>query len=121
MRGAKSLKPWLESFDSQAVSTAPPFNATPAGWYADPEGRGQRYWDGANWTDQLAPPARELKPAVGDWIGAALLPLLMPIVGLIAGAIWTAMGGVKRQPGLLCLGLSALMTIVYTVAIAVNQ
>jgi hypothetical protein len=30
----------------------------PAGWYADPDRPGsQRYWDGANWTDQIAPSA----------------------------------------------------------------
>lgn len=102
------------------MNTATPVIAPPAGWYIDPEGRGQRYWDGTNWTNQLAPPPPERKPAVGDWIGAVLLPLLMPIIGLIAGIIWTAMGGEKRQPGLLCLGLSALMTIVWTVAVGIN-
>jgi hypothetical protein len=24
----------------------------PAGWYDDPEGAGQRYWDGAQWTER---------------------------------------------------------------------
>jgi hypothetical protein len=28
---------------------APP--VMPAGWYSDPEGEGQRYWDGKNWTE----------------------------------------------------------------------
>ena len=33
----------------------PETNAIPAAWYADPGDVGQlRYWDGANWTDQLA-------------------------------------------------------------------
>jgi hypothetical protein len=31
---------------------APP--TMPAGWYSDPEGGGQRYWDGANWTEHRA-------------------------------------------------------------------
>jgi hypothetical protein len=31
---------------------APP--AMPAGWYSDPEGEGQRYWDGKNWTEHQA-------------------------------------------------------------------
>src|SRR5919106_24893 len=31
---------------------APP--TMPAGWYADPEGGGQRYWDGKNWTEHRA-------------------------------------------------------------------
>jgi hypothetical protein len=26
----------------------------PAGWYSDPEGGGQRYWDGKNWTEHRA-------------------------------------------------------------------
>jgi hypothetical protein len=26
----------------------------PAGWYSDPEGEGQRYWDGKNWTEHRA-------------------------------------------------------------------
>lgn len=33
----------------------PETNAIPAAWYADPGDAGQlRYWDGSNWTDQLA-------------------------------------------------------------------
>jgi hypothetical protein len=28
--------------------------AMPAGWYSDPEGEGQRYWDGKNWTEHRA-------------------------------------------------------------------
>jgi len=31
---------------------APP--PMPAGWYAEPEGGGQRYWDGRNWTEHRA-------------------------------------------------------------------
>jgi hypothetical protein len=31
---------------------APP--TMPAGWYSDPEGGGQRYWDGKNWTEHRA-------------------------------------------------------------------
>jgi hypothetical protein len=28
--------------------------AMPAGWYSDPEGESQRYWDGKNWTEHRA-------------------------------------------------------------------
>jgi hypothetical protein len=46
----------------RAAATAPPPSpppdeappTMPAGWYADPEGRGQRYWDGKNWTEHRA-------------------------------------------------------------------
>jgi Protein of unknown function (DUF2510) len=35
-----------------STDEAPP--AMPAGWYSDPEGGGQRYWDGKNWTEHRA-------------------------------------------------------------------
>jgi hypothetical protein len=40
--------------------------APPAGWYANPEGSGQRYWDGEHWTDeyrQEPPPPVAQPPA----------------------------------------------------------
>jgi len=33
--------------------------AVPAGWYPDPAGQGQRYWDGSGWTTHTAPAAGE--------------------------------------------------------------
>jgi Protein of unknown function (DUF2510) len=38
----------------------------PAGWYPDPNGRGERYWDGGRWTEQLrdtAPPGPPVQQA----------------------------------------------------------
>lgn len=36
---------------------APPVPAgPPPGWYRDPSGAGQRYWDGARWTSWTHPP-----------------------------------------------------------------
>ena len=32
---------------------------TPPGWYPDPQGAGQRYWDGRQWTEQRAPAAQQ--------------------------------------------------------------
>ncbi len=37
------------------VSGAPDAPTTPAGWYPDQSGRGQRYWDGKGWTDHTQP------------------------------------------------------------------
>lgn len=33
-------------------SQPPPAQQPPPGWYENPEGSGQRYWDGTAWTDQ---------------------------------------------------------------------
>jgi hypothetical protein len=41
----------------EAAPPPPPDEAPPtmpAGWYSDPEGEGQRYWDGKDWTDHRA-------------------------------------------------------------------
>ena len=41
------------------MSIAPDQDATtgapPAGWYADPSGAGQRWWDGGRWTEHVMP------------------------------------------------------------------
>ena len=52
----------LRPAGERAAATAPPPPpppdeappTMPAGWYADPEGGGQRYWDGKNWTEHRA-------------------------------------------------------------------
>lgn len=49
------------------MSIAPGQNAItgmpPAGWYADPSGGGQRWWDGAQWTSHVMPTDAPLSPA----------------------------------------------------------
>lgn len=51
------------------------------GWYPDPKNPpGQRYWDGKEWTDQLAPPGPMLK--IFCAVGA------IAAVGLCTGAVW---------------------------------
>ena len=60
-----------------------------AGWYPSPDGRGQRWWDGARWTDQWMRAARHqsvadarspgtrLRDAIADgWRPPALPPLI---------------------------------------------
>ena len=90
--------------------SAPPV-AAPPGWYADPQGYGQRYWDGHVWTHNFGPLASSPGPraTAGDWIGGVLLSLLIPLVGLIAGAVYIGKGGSKKQVGVMCVCLSAAM------------
>jgi hypothetical protein len=57
---------------------------TAPGWYPDPGGQGQRYYDGAQWTEQRAlvyasaPPARKgTHPIVWVLLGLVLVPVLL--------------------------------------------
>ena len=94
------------------LQTPPPPITSPAGWYPDPAGYGQRYWDGRQWSGHVAPmayapaPQPEQKAPAGDWIGGVLISLLMPLIGFIVGIVYTVKGGPKRDVGILCLVLS---------------
>jgi hypothetical protein len=88
-----------------------PPTTTPPGWYADPQGYGQRYWDGSAWTPNVAPlyvppPQSKSEAASGDWIGGALIALLFPVIGFIVGLVYVTKDGSKRQVGAMTLGLS---------------
>ena len=50
--------------------------SAPAGWYAD--GNGQRYWDGATWTEQRAP-GNPQRP----WSGITIAALFMGVLSII--------------------------------------
>lgn len=65
---------------------------TPAGWYPDPKMSGtQRYWDGTEWSDHVAPAPNYQRPAQPD--NSALVAvgvvtsMLLPIVGFIVGCV----------------------------------
>lgn len=49
--GAYGTQP-LDYAPTQPLAAAP---MPPAGWFPDPEGPGQRYWDGQSWTEHRAP------------------------------------------------------------------
>ncbi|MBT1193812.1 DUF2510 domain-containing protein [Rhodococcoides kroppenstedtii] len=66
---------------------------TPPGWYPDPDPRnagGQRYWDGAQWTDQAAP-----QPPAGGPLNNKGLRVVLVLVGLlvVVGALSSLFGG----------------------------
>ncbi|HSD79288.1 MAG TPA: DUF2510 domain-containing protein [Solirubrobacteraceae bacterium] len=50
----------MDPLTSEVPHDAPP-RLPPAGWYPDPEGPDQRYWDGSSWTGYRAP---RVAPAV---------------------------------------------------------
>ncbi|AGI12983.1 hypothetical protein PBI_BUTTERS_36 [Mycobacterium phage Butters] len=67
----------------------------PPGWYPDPEGGGQRYWDGRQWTSHRAPlpppaPAAERRFTVN--YGFALLAIFSLLGTLLFGVPLIANG-----------------------------
>ncbi len=68
----------------------PPPTTPPAGWYPDPSGYGQRYFDGRAWSSVAAPVAppfaeREQHPDLP--LGAALGALVVLVVSLVVGKV----------------------------------
>jgi hypothetical protein len=59
---------------------------TPAGWYPNPEGSGERYWDGQQWTDNYRSTTAAASPLQQSWWQrnrAGLLGVAGVAVGLI--------------------------------------
>ena len=64
--------------------------AAPAGWYPDPDGTGQRYWDGAAWSDYrapAAPPVATERKGNAAGVTGLVLGLVGTLLGLIPGVI----------------------------------
>jgi hypothetical protein len=102
----------MEGFASQMPATPG------AGWYPDPTGHGQRFWDGARWTEHYAPAAgaapvqqSDDPNQVANMIGGILISVLIPIVGVIVGIVWLAKG--RTQQGLIFLGISLVSILGY--------
>jgi hypothetical protein len=110
------------------------------GWYTDPNAgpARERYWNGDRWTDALrALPERpgwyqhdgqraywdgrqwaQLGSASpSDWLVAVLLSVVVPVVGLIVGAVWATRGGEKRTVGTVAIALSVVMMLVIGAAL----
>ena len=71
----------------------------PAGWYTNPTGPGQRYWDGAQWTDSYSKDgsstASQSMTQVSLVLALASLLLLPPFLG--TAAIVCAAVGIGRN------------------------
>jgi drug/metabolite transporter (DMT)-like permease len=83
------------------MTTQEPTNPAPApGWYPNPAGPGQRYWDGTTWTDHvqaaspmLPPPVVKPRPKLtaAYWLG------VLALVGMVVGAVgpWITFEGLS--------------------------
>lgn len=69
------------------MSTPPP-QSPPAGWYANPEGSGMRWWDGEKWTEHFQAPPKS-QPPQSAW--RKRWPLLVGLA-VIVGALIFVLG-----------------------------
>lgn len=102
----------------------PPPPDSAAGWYRNPTGPGQRYWDGSAWTENYAddkgqvlavpPPPQVAASGGGDSLVPLgyILALLIPIVGAIIGIVLLTR---KNDHGAGVLVLAVVATSVYAV------
>lgn len=64
--------------------------APPPGWYTDPDGHGQRWWDGSGWTDHRQQPSNPTASGMGTgakvalWLGLGTLVLIGGCTALVA-------------------------------------
>ena len=87
----------------------------PPGWYQDPQGLGQRYWDGSRWTERQVVPGQAL-PVEKDLqsglkTAGFILAVVMPIFGFIIGIVLLAKERVG--PGLAVMATSVLAFLVW--------
>ena len=100
----------------------------PAGWYVNPSGSGQRYWDGEQWTDSYSgagPPAPPSAPVneqppgnMGLVVAGYVFAVLIPLVGFILGVI-AATRPQKQisKHGIWIVVVSIVITLVYLVVV----
>jgi Protein of unknown function (DUF2510) len=86
--------------DSLNTPPAPP----PAGWYSNPQGLGQRYWDGQQWTEhyQGVPAPAQGATSTAPRRPASFWLALVGLAGMAIGAFgpWiTALGGAISVSG----------------------
>ena len=60
----------------------PPRGAPPPGWYR--QAGAQRYWDGMQWTQHMAPLARSSSSNIPLWLFLFFGPIVFGIMGMIS-------------------------------------
>jgi len=75
----------------QPAEPPPPASDVPPGWHPDPQGGGQRWWDGTHWTEHTSG-ATGAGPAAGGAVGTtsdarnwAMVAHLSALIGLLIG------------------------------------
>jgi hypothetical protein len=51
----------------------------------------------------------------GDWVGGALISLLLPVIGLIVGIFYVTKGASKRSCGVMCVAISVGVAVAWVV------
>jgi hypothetical protein len=92
-------------------------NQVPPGWYQDPQGPGQRYWDGIAWTEHVAPgqaaaPVPPQSPYAG---GPGAAPQQAPHPGAPAPT-----GGGRRNVGKIVGGIVGVIAIILGVVAVIG-
>jgi Protein of unknown function (DUF2510) len=113
------------------LSSADPPPSAPAGWYVNPSGSGQRYWDGEQWTDSYSgagppPPstvaedrsAGEASGNMGLVIAGYILAVVVPLAGFILGiVVATRTQKHVSKHGVWIVVVSIVVTALYLVAV----
>ncbi len=101
----------------------------PSGWYTNPNGPGQRYWDGQQWTDNYSPAqpaapisAGEATPGVpGLVVAGYIFAILIPVVGFILGIVAVTRSDKRiSKHGVWIIVLSVVVGIIAVAVIAVS-
>lgn len=74
----------------------------PAGWYPHPSMPGtQRYWDGAKWTEHVAPLAPRAEKTSGPGVLTIARGVALGLAGLVA-VVWVIVGIATANDDLEC-------------------
>jgi hypothetical protein len=121
----QAMADYLARQQEKAAPAAP--SAPAPGWYPHPSmASTQRYWDGARWTDHIAPASSapttlretaDQQPGSGGLVMAGWpLAVFIPIVGFVIGLVLLTRHQVRAGAGIVALSLA--MVVALTVVVA---